>query len=58
MLFDCTYKTNKCEMPLLDVIGIDGRNGTFTVGVAFLDSETEPDYDWAVRMVRSVVVEG
>ena len=55
LLFDCTYKTNKFGMPLLDIIGIDGRNRTFTVGVAFLDSETESDYDWAVGVVRQLL---
>jgi MULE transposase-like protein len=44
MLFDCTYKTKKCGMPLLDVIGFDGRHQIFAVGVSFLDLETEPDY--------------
>jgi hypothetical protein len=35
-------------MPLLDTLGVDGLDQGFTVGVVFLDSETEESFDWAI----------
>jgi len=36
LIMDCTYKTNKFKMPLLDVIGINPCNLSFYVGFCFL----------------------
>jgi hypothetical protein len=30
-MLDCTY--NKFGMPLLDIVGVDGMNKTFTIGI-------------------------
>ena len=48
MVLDCTYKTNKFNMPLLDIIGIDARGRSFCIGFAFLSGENEGDYTWAL----------
>jgi hypothetical protein len=42
ILMDCTYKTNKYNMNLLDVVGITSFNTTFFVCFVFLPEETEP----------------
>ena len=44
LLLDCTYKTNKYGMPLLDIIGIDATRRSFCIAFAFLSGETEEDY--------------
>ena len=38
---------------MLDILGIDGLDQGFTVGVALLDHETHEDYDWAVAHLRN-----
>jgi hypothetical protein len=54
LLLDCTYKTNKFGMLLLDILGVDGLDQGFTIGVAFLNAETEGDYNWAISHLRSL----
>ena len=49
LLLDCTYKTNKSKMPLLNVVAISPFNSTFTCCFAFLRSEQEEDYIWALE---------
>ncbi len=44
-LLDCTYKTNKFFMPLLNVVGVISSYATFKVGFAFLHAENEEAYD-------------
>ena len=44
LLLDCTYKTNKYGMPLLDMIGVDATGRSFCIAFAFLSGETEEDY--------------
>jgi hypothetical protein len=48
-LLDCTYKTNKFGMPLLNVGGITSTYTTFNVGFAFLHAENEETYAWALQ---------
>lgn len=49
LLLDCTYKTNKFDMPLLHVIGIDHHGNSFTVALCWLDSEISANYDEAIQ---------
>ncbi|CAG8502740.1 2637_t:CDS:2, partial [Scutellospora calospora] len=51
LLMDCTYKTNKFKMPLLHVVGMTSFNTTFSSCFAFLKSEQEEDYKWALTCV-------
>lgn len=44
LLLDCTYKTNKYGMPLLDMIGVDVCQRSFCIAFAFLRGEAEEDY--------------
>ena len=40
-------------MPMMDILGVDGIDQSFTIGVAFINAETEEDYRWAVSKLRS-----
>jgi hypothetical protein len=44
LILDCTYKTNKHAMPLLDMVGVDSCQRSFCIAFAFLSGETEEDY--------------
>jgi hypothetical protein len=54
LLLDCTYKTNKYSMPLLDMIGVDASQRSFCIAFAFLSGETEADYLWALEQLKSL----
>ena len=54
LLLDCTYKTNKYGMPLLDMIGVDAAQRSFCIAFAFLSGETEEDYTWALEQLKSL----
>ena len=53
LLLDCTYKTNKYGMPLLNIIG-DACQRSFCIAFAFLSGENEEDYIWALDQLRSM----
>ncbi|KAJ7964071.1 Protein FAR1-RELATED SEQUENCE 5 [Quillaja saponaria] len=54
-VMDCTYKTNKYKMPLLDIIGVSSFNSCFYSCFAFLQKEGEKDYIWALSMFRNLL---
>ena len=54
LLLDCTYKTNKYSMPLLNMIGVDASQRSFCIAFAFLSGETEEDYTWALSRLKSL----
>ena len=44
-------------MPLLNTLGVTNLNTTFVVGLAFLSSELESDYTWALQSILSIMDE-
>ena len=57
-VMDCTYKTNKYNMSLLDIIGVSCFNTSFYSGFAFLEKEDEENYAWALRAFKEIIGEG
>jgi hypothetical protein len=49
VLLDCTYKTNRFRMPLLNICAVTSNRKTVQVALCFLSGETEEDYDWAME---------
>ncbi|GLT93672.1 hypothetical protein SLE2022_114520 [Rubroshorea leprosula] len=54
-VMDCTYKTNKYKMPLLDIIGVSCFNTSFYSCFTFMEKERVEDYVWALTMFREVL---
>jgi len=54
-LLDYTYKTNKFDMPLLNVVDITSTYATFNTGFAFLHAENEEAYAWVLEQFSKVV---
>ncbi len=54
-LLDCTYKTNKFGMPLLNVVGITSTYVTFNAGFTFLHTKNEEAYAWVLEQFSEVV---
>ena len=54
LLMDCTYKTNRFKLPLLNIAGITCTNRTFFGCFSLLSSETEQSYRWALHQVSEI----
>ncbi|XP_077246031.1 protein FAR1-RELATED SEQUENCE 5-like [Tasmannia lanceolata] len=54
-VMDCTYKTNKYKMPLLDIVGVTSFNSSFYSCFAFLQKEEREDYVWALTMFNDML---
>ncbi|KAL9572153.1 hypothetical protein ACKAV7_003731 [Fusarium commune] len=54
IILDCTYKTNKYNMPLLNAIGVDACQRSFCIAFAFLCGEEEADYQWVLIRLQSL----
>ena len=52
---DCTYKTNRFKMPLLNIIGITATFSSFNAGFAFISQEREADYVWILKIFSQLV---
>ena len=57
LLMDCTYKTNRYRLPLLEIVGVTSTDMTFSVAFAYLQYEKEDNYTWALGILRSVMDE-
>lgn len=55
LLLDSTYKTNRYGMPLLEIVGVTSTDMTYSVGFAYLSSEIEDNFIWALEMCRSLL---
>ncbi|KAL4559413.1 hypothetical protein LXL04_031551 [Taraxacum kok-saghyz] len=55
MLMDATYKTNKYNMPLLEIVGVTPTNLTFCIAFVFMHQEKVFNYTWALNCLKSVV---
>ncbi|XP_026422443.1 uncharacterized protein LOC113318492 [Papaver somniferum] len=54
LLIDCTYKTNKYNMPMLNVVSHTSDKNSFTVAWCFMEKEEIEDYIWALEQVRLI----
>ena len=54
LLLDCTNRTNRYKMPLLNIGGSTGMNTTIQLALVFMKSETESDYVWALLALREI----
>jgi 2-oxo-4-hydroxy-4-carboxy--5-ureidoimidazoline (OHCU) decarboxylase len=47
-MLNCTYKTNRFDMPLLNCVRVNNRNTTFIVFLRFIDAETKDNYNFYI----------
>ena len=55
LLMDCTYKTNRFNMPLLNICGVTGGNKVIQLGLVFLFSEKEIGYSWVLQQLKQIM---
>jgi hypothetical protein len=51
LIMDSTYKINKYRIPLLEFVGSTSTGKTYVIAFAFLTSEKEEIFVWALRGV-------
>ncbi|XP_026384119.1 uncharacterized protein LOC113279660 [Papaver somniferum] len=54
LFIDCTYRTNKYKMPMLNVVSHTSNKNSFTVAWCFMEKEEIKDYVWALQQVRLI----
>jgi hypothetical protein len=57
ILMDCTYKTNRFRMPLLNICAVTGNKKTIQIALCFLSGEKEISYEWALKCLRELMEE-
>ncbi|MCI10649.1 FAR1-related protein [Trifolium medium] len=55
LIMDSTYKTNKYLLPLLEFVGLTCTGKTYVMAFAFLTSEKEDNFVWALQSVRNLL---
>ena len=54
LFLDCTYKTNKFDILLLDILSVDYHSNSFTIALCFLDQEITENYIKAVWYLKAL----
>lgn len=54
---DCTYKTNRFGLPLLNFCGIQALRKSFSIAAVFINAEKEEQYTWALQALREFLIE-
>lgn len=57
LIIDCTNKTNRHDMSLLETVDVTLTDLTFLVCFANLESERENNYIWALKRLKSIMEE-
>jgi hypothetical protein len=57
-MLDCTYKTNRFGMPLLNCIRLNNLDNAFTVFLGFIDAKTESNYNFYVQALLELFGKG
>lgn len=57
IFLDCTYKTTRYGLPLLNIVGVTGYNTTFNIGFCFLAKEATVDFDWAMLALHGAMTD-
>ncbi|XP_038711743.1 PKS-NRPS hybrid synthetase CHGG_01239-like [Tripterygium wilfordii] len=53
-MLDCTYKTNKYRLPLLQIVGVTSTKKTFSVCFCYMSAEKEENYVWALNCFKDL----
>lgn len=55
LIIDCTFKTNKYNLPLLNIVFVTGNNTTIHLGYALLPTQEEQSYAWAFQKLKEAL---
>ena len=52
---DCTYKTNRFRIPLLNICSVTSNKKTIQIALCFLNGEKKEDYEWAIQCFKELL---
>ena len=55
VLMDATYKTNKYNLPFLEIVGVTSTNKTFSIAFAFMHNEQISNYRWTLTCLKLTI---
>ncbi|XP_028070434.1 uncharacterized protein LOC114272918 [Camellia sinensis] len=55
LIMDCTYKTNRYHLPLLEIVEVTSTDMSFSVAFAYLQFERIDNYVWVLTTLRSLL---
>ncbi|KAL7209894.1 hypothetical protein ACSBR1_031462 [Camellia fascicularis] len=55
LIMDCTYKTNRYRLPLLEIVGVTSTDMSSSVAFAYLQFERIDNYVWVLTTLRSLL---
>lgn len=55
LMADCTYRTNRFNMPLLHLLGVTATNDHFSAAWVVMSDELESSYHWALEQFHAYV---
>ncbi|KAG8500818.1 hypothetical protein CXB51_002927 [Gossypium anomalum] len=56
LIVDAMYKTNKYDLPFVQIVGVTSTNKTFSIAFAFIINEKE-NYNWALTCLKLTLAE-
>ncbi|TYI10893.1 hypothetical protein ES332_A09G172000v1 [Gossypium tomentosum] len=57
LIVDATYKTNKYDLPFVQIVGVTSINKTFSIAFTFIINEKEENYNWALTCLKLTLEE-
>ncbi|XP_057432620.1 protein FAR1-RELATED SEQUENCE 5-like [Lotus japonicus] len=57
VIMDCTYKTKKFQIPLLEMVGLTSTGLTYSIAFCYMTRERTPDYVWALECMKSLLAD-
>ncbi|XP_028118210.1 uncharacterized protein LOC114315790 [Camellia sinensis] len=57
-LLDGTYKTNRYQLPLFEIVGVTSTYMTFSVAITYLQTERVDNYAWVLQTLRDLMDNG
>lgn len=57
VLFDCTFKTNQYNIPMINFVAPTGNNSTLHIGCGLLTGATQQVYEWALNALKECLIE-
>ena len=55
LIIDCTYKTNKYRLPLMEIAGVTSTELTFSFTFAYLKAERKDNFSWCLDSLKSLM---
>lgn len=56
LIMECTYKTNRYRLPLLEIVGVTYIELTFSVAFVYMVAKREENYAWTMKKLKSAIV--